>query len=151
MRIKRKLKRGGFPNDNMRKCADDALFVGVISWLVVSPVVALVSSLAEGLVVGPFVGLFVGLGVGLVGGLSAGGFSCLRYCSLRLWLTRNRSTPWSYVKFLDYAADRILLRRVGGGYMFIHRMLMDYFAARYVEPSTAGTPHLNSPAIEDES
>jgi len=28
---------------------------------------------------------------------------------------------------LDYAADRIFLQKVGGGYIFIHRMLMEYF------------------------
>jgi len=32
------------------------------------------------------------------------------------------------------ATDRIFLRKVGGGYIFIHRMLMEYFAA--LEPST---------------
>ncbi len=30
--------------------------------------------------------------------------------------------------FLDFAAERQLLRKVGGGYIFRHRMLMDYFA-----------------------
>jgi len=35
---------------------------------------------------------------------------------------------------LDYAADRIFLRKVGGGYIFIHRMLMEYFAALETEP-----------------
>jgi hypothetical protein len=30
---------------------------------------------------------------------------------------------------LDYAAGRIFLRKVGGGYIFIHRMLMEYFAS----------------------
>jgi hypothetical protein len=33
------------------------------------------------------------------------------------------------VPFLDYTADRIFLRKVGGGYIFIHRMLLDYFAS----------------------
>ena len=27
-------------------------------------------------------------------------------------------------------------RKIGGGYMFIHRMLLEWFAARYVEPGT---------------
>jgi hypothetical protein len=36
---------------------------------------------------------------------------------------------------LDYAAERIFLRKVGGGYIFIHRMLMEYFAALEAEPS----------------
>jgi hypothetical protein len=33
--------------------------------------------------------------------------------------------------FLDYAAERLFLRKVGGGYSFIHRLLQDYFAVRY--------------------
>jgi hypothetical protein len=51
--------------------------------------------------------------------------------------TRNGSTPWNYARFLDHATDRILLRKVGGGYTFIHRMLLEYFAARYVEPGAS--------------
>ncbi|HYU75307.1 MAG TPA: hypothetical protein VEL31_21780 [Ktedonobacteraceae bacterium] len=27
------------------------------------------------------------------------------------------------------ATERILLRKVGGGYIFIHRLLLDYFAS----------------------
>ena len=37
--------------------------------------------------------------------------------------------PWRLIPFLDYAAERIFLRKVGGGYVFVHRMLMDYFAS----------------------
>ena len=33
-----------------------------------------------------------------------------------------------YIRFLDYATERIFLRKVGGGYIFIHRLLQDYFA-----------------------
>jgi hypothetical protein len=69
---------------------------------------------------------------------------------MRLMVIRNGSTPRNYVRFLDHASDRILLRKVGGGYVFLHRMLMEYFAARYVEPSAAGTSRLNPPAIEYE-
>jgi hypothetical protein len=29
----------------------------------------------------------------------------------------------------DLCTERIFLRRVGGGYIFIHRMLMEHFAA----------------------
>jgi len=34
------------------------------------------------------------------------------------------------VAFLDDATVRVLLRRVGGGYSFNHRLLMDYLADR---------------------
>jgi len=37
------------------------------------------------------------------------------------------------VSFLDYAAERIFLRKVGGGYVFVHRMLMDYFVTLETE------------------
>jgi hypothetical protein len=38
---------------------------------------------------------------------------------------------------LDYATDRIFLRKVGGGYIFIHRMLMEYFVALETEPDVS--------------
>jgi hypothetical protein len=37
--------------------------------------------------------------------------------------------PLNYVRFLDYAAGRIFLRKVGGGYIFVHRLLLEYFAS----------------------
>lgn len=41
----------------------------------------------------------------------------------------RRSAPLNYVRVLDYAVARLFLRKVGGGYIFPHRMLMDYFAS----------------------
>jgi hypothetical protein len=37
--------------------------------------------------------------------------------------------PWRYACFLDYAAGLVFLRRVGGGYIFLHRQLQGYFAS----------------------
>ena len=68
-------------------------------------------------------------------GLARGGLACIQHLILRILLWRNGSAPWNYARFLDYAADRILLRKVGG-YIFIHRLLMEYFAA--LEPTTEG-------------
>ena len=70
-----------------------------------------------------------GLTIGLVVGLSLGGLFSLRHFVLRQVLCMNRSAPLNYVRFLDYAASRLFLRKVGGGYIFVHRMLMDYFAS----------------------
>jgi hypothetical protein len=55
---------------------------------------------------------------------------------LGLSLTLNGFAPRDYLGFLDFADSRILLRKVGGGYMFIHRMLLEWFAERYVEQGT---------------
>jgi hypothetical protein len=35
--------------------------------------------------------------------------------------------------FLDHHVDSIFLRRVGGGYIFVHRLLMEHFAEMYSE------------------
>ena len=62
-------------------------------------------------------------------GLLKGGLASFRHYVLRYLLWRTGSVPWHYVPFLDYAAEHILLRKVGGGYIFIHRLLLEYFAS----------------------
>jgi hypothetical protein len=46
--------------------------------------------------------------------------------------------PLDYVRFLDHCVKRVFLQRVGGGYIFVHRLLMEYFASSYEQPP-AGT------------
>jgi hypothetical protein len=70
---------------------------------------------------------------GLVSRLGNGGFAYLQHYSLRFLLWRNDYAPWNYIGFLDYAAERVFLRKVGGGYIFTHRLLMEYFAS--LEPT----------------
>jgi hypothetical protein len=48
--------------------------------------------------------------------------------ALRLILWLNGYTPLNFVSFLDQCAKLVFLKKVGGGYIFIHRMLLDYFA-----------------------
>ena len=81
--------------------------------------------------------LLFGLVAGLVAGLVYGGYVCLRHVVLRVLLWHNHATPppWKYVQFLDDAAERVLLRKVGGGYIFIHRLLQEYFASLEPEQS----------------
>jgi hypothetical protein len=127
------------PIDPIRKSARNALLGTTLGGLVSGVVIGLVGGLIMGLLKGLADGLMVGLIGGLVGafligsvvGMRAGGEACLQHVILRLWLIRNGSTPWNYVRFLDHAAERNLLRKVGGGYAFIHRMFLDHFAARY--------------------
>ena len=69
---------------------------------------------------------------GLAVGLSCGGAAYMKHFVLRFLLWCARCVPFNYPKFLDYAAERILLRKVGGGYIFMHRLLLEYFAN--VEP-----------------
>ncbi len=57
-----------------------------------------------------------------------GGLLRLRHYVLRLVLWLTRSAPLNYVRFLDASADRLFLHKVGGGYIFTHRLLLEYFA-----------------------
>jgi hypothetical protein len=67
--------------------------------------------------------------VSLVVRVYEGGVSVvIQHYALRLVLALNKDAPLTYVRFLDHAAERILLRKVGGGYIFVHRMLLEYFA-----------------------
>lgn len=86
-------------------------------------------------IVGMVVGFLAG---GLLGGLSFGsnqgiahygGHSFLKHFALRAVLSLYGHIPWDYVRFCDFCANQILLRRVGGGYIFIHRLLMEHFAS----------------------
>jgi eukaryotic-like serine/threonine-protein kinase len=78
-----------------------------------------------------------GLPVGLSTGLTNGGASYLRHRVLCTLLRRDKLIPDDLLGFLDYADSRILLRRAGGGYLFVHRLLQDYFA-RQDTPATSG-------------
>ena len=77
--------------------------------------------------------------IGLVAapfGLVVGGAACLQQLVVRSILARTERLPWNLVQILDHATDRILLQRVGGGYIFQHRLLQDYFAhLQQVEPT----------------
>ncbi|MEB3829274.1 NACHT domain-containing protein [Phormidium sp. CCY1219] len=53
------------------------------------------------------------------------GIPWMQHLTVRLILWRDGETPWDYTKFLNYAAERLFLQRVGGRYRFLHDMLRD--------------------------
>jgi DNA polymerase III delta prime subunit/MFS family permease len=74
-------------------------------------------------------GLIFGLAFGLVGGRT-GLAAFLQHFTLRLFLARLKLLPWKLIPFLDEATDRLLLHRVGGSYLFVHRLLRDVLATQ---------------------
>jgi hypothetical protein len=68
--------------------------------------------------------VFLPLGIGLINGGSA----YIKHFGLRALLWQISYGPWKYVQFLDFATERIFMRKVGGGYIFTHRLLMEYFS-----------------------
>jgi hypothetical protein len=109
------------PNQGIRRSVQNGLIFGLIFGLIVGAITAGSSGLNFGLIFGLLFGLFSGLLFGL------GAF--FQHFALRFWLWRANSLPRNVAAFLDEAAERLLLRKVGGGYIFIHRLLLDYFAS----------------------
>jgi transcriptional regulator with XRE-family HTH domain/energy-coupling factor transporter ATP-binding protein EcfA2 len=112
------------------------ILIGVLGFLGSEVSYWLNEGLSKGLNVGLSDGLGYALGsvwlfaVGgcLVGWAVSGGWAVLRHFVLRWLLHKRRVFPWDVQGFLNDAASRILLQRVGGGYSFIHRLLLEYFA-----------------------
>ncbi|MGB8648635.1 MAG: hypothetical protein WCF84_25585 [Anaerolineae bacterium] len=69
------------------------------------------------------------MGTELFLGVASGGRASIRHFLLRFILAWHNYLPWKLVPFLDFAAERIYLRKVGGGYIFIHRLLQEYFGS----------------------
>ena len=64
-----------------------------------------------------------------------GGLDLLKHFTLRIMLRGTEQWPAMLVSFLDYAAELNLLRKVGGGYLFVNRALQAHFAAMEETPS----------------
>jgi hypothetical protein len=131
------VKRRWLPTQGAR------LLAGLVG-LLAGPLAGLLGVLGFGLYGGLGAGLTRGLGawlfVGLATRLRYGGWACLQHLVLRLGLQYYNCMPRHYADFLDYAAERLFLRRVGGGYIFIHRLLQKYFATMYQSDRVDSSP-----------
>jgi hypothetical protein len=60
--------------------------------------------------------------------LGFGGLDLVRYGLLRILLAVTGHLPLRAVRLLDEETSLVFLRRAGGSYIFVHRMLLEYFA-----------------------
>jgi len=125
------------PNQGIWLFARHSLVTGLIFGLLFGLLFGLPSGLliwigGDGLLIGISgvltFGLPAGLMGGMIGGLIGGGDVVMKHCILRFILWSQRHIPWNYARFLDYATALIFLRKVGGGYIFVHRLVMEHFA-----------------------
>lgn len=120
------------PNQGIKESAKNAAFMGILGGLIGGILLGgckfILDQKIEELVV-----VVRGVYVGIICTLIFGGFACIQHFFLRWILVTENSMPWNYARFLDYAAERIFLRKVGGGYIFVHRLLMEHFAQMELE------------------
>ncbi len=131
-------------NQGVRRSMMNSIIIGLLSAGVVGGLgflgdwlsYLLNEGLSKGLIEGLGQGLAYALssvwlfaiGGGLVGWAVCGGWAVLQHFALRWLLHKGHIFPWQAQGFLDNATACILLQRVGGGYSFIHRLLLEYFA-----------------------
>lgn len=108
------------PNQGIRQSAKNAILFAVVAAITPLLTAQLLGDTS------PTFWAVSGLSFGLALG---GGEACIKHGILRFLLFTQGRIPWNYARFLDYAADRIFLQKVGGGYIFVHRLLLEHFAA----------------------
>lgn len=113
---------------------------GLLFWQIGGLLLGLVSIWLKGMNFSLIYELIAGLTILLLYELAFGGIVYIQRFSLRWVLWRENYLPWNYSRFLDYATEHILLRKVGNEYFFVHRVLLDYFATlnRTPEPLQLG-------------
>lgn len=134
-----------YPNQGTWRSARNAALSGCITTACMSVIVGLgvgllfilaildsergfAAAITIGLRNGFAFGSIYGVGIGIIVGLAFGGYAFCSHFALRYVLWHNGFMPWRMVAFLDHCTERVLLRRVGGGYVFIHRLLLEYIA-----------------------
>lgn len=97
------------------------------------------------------IGILVWFGLGLV---SYGGTAVVGHYVLRWWLFQQGILPYPFrdgrlIAYFDGMVGRIFLRRVGGGWVFIHRTLLDFFASLYLDATPAPPVILNPAGVKN--
>lgn len=127
------------PNSGIKRSLQNGLRVMMVWGLIWGMIGGIIGGTIWGLTVGLRVGLSVGLIGGLFVGLNYGLRAVIQHVVLRFLLQREGALPGArgalgfirlgnYANFLDQCTRLGLLRKVGGGYIFRHRYLLEYFA-----------------------
>lgn len=116
------------PNQGIELSFRNAVLGGVVTGGQVGLLLGAISSLFLGSREGLNAGLVGGIFFGLLAGLWDGGLDVIQHYTLRLTLAARGYAPLDCARFLDHAVALVLLQRAGGGYLFVHRLLLEHFA-----------------------
>lgn len=125
-----------WPNQGIHRSLRLGLALWAASGLGITAVVAMVSFAANQTTTSPYQleaalvqGPIYGATLGFLAALYYGWHAALQHGVLRAMLALHHVLPLRLVPFLEACVDRAFLYRVGGGYIFIHRLLMEHIAA----------------------
>jgi hypothetical protein len=93
-------------------------------------------------------GMIAGGAVALSAGYLYSGSGILGYWLTNLRLAQTGTSPFNKVKFLNYAVSRMLMYKVGGGYMFAHRLMLEYFAYLDHDDNADGPRYHSLPSVD---
>ena len=116
------------PNQGMRHTLRNAVQLGlifaVIFFITIFVATAPVSSVSFGITQG----VISAFSFGFNGFIIFGGYAVIQHLIVRSLLVRRGLIQTNLAQFLDTTASLLLMRKVGSGYIFIHRYLLEYFA-----------------------
>jgi hypothetical protein len=116
------------PNEGIHRSARYGLLLGVLVGVTIGVLVGVLAGVLPPELGGgqrPMIILVAGVTASAFGFALGGGGAVVQHYTLRLLLIRSKATPRRYVRFLQAAVDGLLLRRIGGGYRFPHRLLQE--------------------------
>jgi DNA polymerase III delta prime subunit len=114
------LQETAFPNQGVRLSIRNGVIAALAAAFSLGAVTLMIRGVTDALLMMLFMILFVGA--------LYGGSNVIKHYVLRFSLWLAGKSPRDTVLFLDYSAGLVLVRKVGGGYIFTHRLLQEYFA-----------------------
>jgi hypothetical protein len=109
------------PNQGIVLTLRNAGIVGLILGLMCTLVIVWMRGVLQAILVGFF--------AALLAFLCYGGIDVLQHYLLRAILAIKRYSPFNYPGLLEHTTRLIFTQKVGAGYIFIHRFLLEHFAA----------------------
>ncbi|MBE9066782.1 NACHT domain-containing protein [Leptolyngbya cf. ectocarpi LEGE 11479] len=115
------------PNQGMQKAIGNAVLLAIV----MGPAGMLIAwQYAHG---NPYEYAMIAGAIGLLAALLGGqrsGQVLIQHLIIRIILWWNRRAPWNYARFLNFVTRSMVLRRAGGGYLFMHRSFMEHLAKK---------------------
>ena len=120
------------PNEGTWRLLKNALRLGIVSGLIIGALFGYLIAALTNLTFGVIAGLSFFLATFIIDGIVSGGLQVVQHSILRILLYTDAGVPLNYPLFLDRAVYHIFMLNVGNGYIFFHRLLLDYFASKKV-------------------